>query len=98
MENETRKKLFIDGKRSGYAPCQCGETLTVKGLIKLLSSAIKYGDLDANSPIYLANDNGYTFGPVNDYNSFMVGQTYEDAEDLDYSADPKDLYVDQEED
>ncbi len=50
--------LFINGKRNGYNTKQCGETLTVRELIEELS----YYDND--TPVYLRNDNGYTYGSI----------------------------------
>lgn len=78
-----QKKLFIDGKRSGYAPEQCGETLTVGQLRQALNKAVEWGGLTDDMPIYLCNDSGYTYGEINDYSSFMIGTSYEDIEDFD---------------
>ena len=50
--------LFIEGKRNGYGIDQCGKTLTVGELIDLLS------DYDEDTPVYLRNDNGYTYGSI----------------------------------
>ena len=50
--------LFIEGKRNGYGIDQCGRTLTVGELIELLS------DYDEDTPVYLRNDNGYTYGSI----------------------------------
>lgn len=50
--------LFIEGKRNGYGIDQCGKTLTVRKLIELLS------DFDEDTPVYLRNDNGYTYGSI----------------------------------
>lgn len=58
MEN---KKVFITGKRNGYSTEQCGKTLTVGELIELLQ------DFDENSPVYLINDNGYTYGNITNW-------------------------------
>ncbi len=55
------KALFIDGKRNGYSPDQCGKTLTVGELIELLQ------EFDEDRPVYLRNDNGYTYGSITDY-------------------------------
>ena len=74
------KTLFIDGKRTGYSPEQCGETLTAKQLANALLNAIEWGDIDADSPVYLANDSGYTYGEINEWNSISVGEDYEHAE------------------
>lgn len=51
-------KLFIRGRRDGYTPDQCGRTLTVGDLIAFLE------DLPEDSPVYLCNDNGYTYGRI----------------------------------
>lgn len=51
-------KVFITGKSNGYDTEQCGRTLTVGELIELLQ------DLDEDSPVYLKNDNGYTYGSI----------------------------------
>ena len=50
--------LFIEGNRNGYGIDQCGRTLTVGELIELLS------DYDEDTPVYLRNDNGYTYGSI----------------------------------
>ena len=82
-------KLFIDGKRSGYAPEQCVETLTVGQLRKTLNALVEWGELSDDMPIYLCNDNGYTYGEINygeinDYNSIFVGEEWESAESLNF--------------
>lgn len=51
-------RLFIEGRREGYAPNQIKKTMTVGELIELLQ------DYDENTPIYLKNDNGYTYGSI----------------------------------
>ena len=50
--------LYIEGRRSGYSPDDCGKTLTVGELIEILS------DFDEDLPVYLRNDNGYTYGNI----------------------------------
>ena len=55
------KKVFITGKRNGYSTEQCGKTLTVGELIELLQ------DFDEESPVYLINDNGYTYGSITNW-------------------------------
>ena len=62
-------RVFIEAKRNGYSPEQCGPTLTVSELINLLS------DMDEDAKVYLSNDNGYTYGSLNQW-SFT-----EDSED-----------------
>lgn len=54
--------LYINGNRNGYAPEQCGQTLTVGELIRILTDYMEYGWEDV--PVYLMNDNGYTYGSI----------------------------------
>lgn len=61
---ENFKGLFIEGTRSGYAPEQCNETFTIDQLIeKLEELKAEHGE---DVPVYLYNDNGYTYGHIND--------------------------------
>lgn len=71
------KALFIEGKRNGYGIDQCGRTLTVRELIEILE------EFDEDRPVYLRNDNGYTYGSITegDINT---------AEDLGYEEDEED--------
>lgn len=75
--------LFIDGKRSGYSPEQCGETMTVGDLRKALNEATEHGTLTDEMPIYLCNDNGYTYGEISSWSSFRKGFDIESSEDID---------------
>lgn len=52
--------LYLEGRRSGYAPDQCGRTMTVSELINFL------GQFDGTLPVYLNNDDGYTFGEISE--------------------------------
>ena len=53
------KALYIEVRRNGYSPDQCGSgTMTVGELIKFLQ------DFDEDTPVYLKNDNGYTYGNI----------------------------------
>ena len=58
-------KLFIEGRRDGYAPEQC-ETITVGKLIEILQ------EYDEDMEVYLRNDNGYTYGSIDEF-SFSDG-------------------------
>lgn len=58
FEAGTPRPIFINGNRSGYSFDSCGQTMTVGELIAFLS------DFDENRPIYLRNDNGYTYGNI----------------------------------
>ena len=56
--------ILFNTKKTGYSVSQVLEeksTLTVQELIDYLS------DFDPNSPILFSNDDGYTFGELNDY-------------------------------
>ena len=53
--------LFINGNRNGYDPEQCGRTLTVGQLIAMLE------DYDEDTPVFLRNDNGYTYGSIEEH-------------------------------
>lgn len=64
--------IFIDGTRSGYAPSQCDNTLTIKQLIEQLEELMQLCGEDA--PVYLYNDNGYTYGHINE-NTIAIGET-----------------------
>ena len=52
------KKLFIEGRRNGYSPDQCGETMTVKEMIEWLEQ------FDEDTQLFLINDGGYTYGSI----------------------------------
>lgn len=83
--------IGIEGNRDGYSPDQCAETCTVRELI----DALEYFDNDM--PVYLINDNGYTYGSISarDIDEHFVNNDgdldeedyeddeYEDDEDLD---------------
>ena len=51
-------KVYIEGRRDGYSPYQCGRTMTVRELIEYLEQ------FDEDAPVSLNNDNGYTFGSI----------------------------------
>ena len=50
--------VYIDSRRDGYSPSQCHGTMTVGELIDILSQ------YDEDQPVYIRNDNGYTYGSV----------------------------------
>ena len=50
--------IYINGNRNGYNPAQTGRTLTAGELIAILE------EFDEDRPIYLRNDNGYTYGSI----------------------------------
>lgn len=61
-------KLFIEGRREGYTAEQISHTFTVGELIDYLSQ------FDEDMPVYLNNDNGYTYGSITE-------TSFEEAED-----------------
>lgn len=63
--------LYIEGRRNGYSPDQCGKTLTVEELIWILE------DFEPDTPIYLNNDRGYTYGSITQ-SSFELCEEDED--------------------
>lgn len=78
------EKLFIDGKRTGYTTEQCGQTLTVGQLSAIFQRAIEWGELSADMPIYISNDDGYTYGEVSAYSSFRIGEDWDSQGAYDY--------------
>ena len=68
-------KIFINGNRNGYSPEQCGRTLTAQQLIDILSG------FDPDSPVYLKNDGGYTYGEITDWDIEEEEDTEEDEEE-----------------
>lgn len=69
------KVLYIEGRRNGYDPDQCGETMTVSEMIEFLSQ------FDGDLPIYLNNDSGYTFGIIDEYSFSECEHDDSDADD-----------------
>ena len=51
-------KLIINANHNGYAPEQCGRTMTVAELMSYLEQ------FDDGLPVYLSHDNGYTYGSI----------------------------------
>lgn len=65
-------RVYIEGRRNGYSPDQCGRTMTVGDLIAYLEQ------FEEDAEIYINNDNGYTFGSITE-SSFE--ESYEDEEE-----------------
>lgn len=51
--------IFIEGRRNGYSPDQCGRTMTVRELIDYLEN-----NFDDDQEVFLDNDRGYTYGSI----------------------------------
>ena len=51
--------VLIEGRRTGYSVDSCGHTMTVGELIEILGE-----NFDDDTPIYLCNDGGYTYGNI----------------------------------
>ena len=54
------KALYIEGRRNGYSPKQCENTMTVAELMAFLE------EFDEDTPVYIQNDNGYTYGSIDE--------------------------------
>jgi hypothetical protein len=67
-------RVYIEGRRNGYSPEQCGRTMTVGDLIAYLEQ------FEEDAEIYINNDNGYTFGSITE-SSFE--ENYDDEEEDD---------------
>lgn len=52
------ERLLLNANRNGYAPDQCGRTMTVGGLVAFLE------DFEPETPVYLCHDGGYTYGAI----------------------------------
>lgn len=65
-------KLYLETRRNGYAPDQCGTTMTVGEMISFLEQ------FDEDMKVYFSNDNGYTYGNITE-GSFE--EDYEDEEE-----------------
>lgn len=76
--------LYIEGRRNGYGPDQCGRTMTVSEMIDFLSQ------FDGDLPIYLNNYSCYTFGNIDE-------DSFSECEHDDSDADVHDDEVDFEE-
>ena len=62
-----KRAIFIDGRRDGYSPAQCGNTMTVGELKEFL------GQFNDEDEVFLMNNNGYTYGSITD-SSFESGK------------------------
>lgn len=93
--SETRKALFIEGRRNGYGPDQVeGQTCTIAELIEFLQEmADELGD---DTKVFLRNDRGYTYGSVSGdsidkgvYNDdrTRVLNYWDDADDIDLNEE-----------
>lgn len=65
------KALYINTNHTGYSPEQCGRTMTVGDLIDFL------GEFDEDRRVYLRNDNGYTYG-ILDEREFVTSEDMEE--------------------
>jgi hypothetical protein len=65
-DGRTKSMLIINAKRNGYAPDQCGKTMTVGELMDYLEG------LDPDGKIYLSHDKGYTYGSISQYDWVTV--------------------------
>ena len=71
---ETRKAVLIEARRECYGLDQIGRTMTVGDLIYYLKEELC---LDDEQPIYISNDNGYTYGRITEAEIKEVDESYE---------------------
>lgn len=71
------KAIYIEGNRNGYGIEQCGRTLTVGELIDILSQ------FDENRPVFLRNDNGFTYGSITESDINPHEEIFDDDDDED---------------
>lgn len=76
MTDEKIKALFITGNRTGYHPNQIHSTATIEELIAALEDMGEVLGMDA--PVYICNDNGYTYGRVDAWNGDLFPGSYDD--------------------
>lgn len=62
-----KRAIFIDGRRDGYHPNQCSNTMTVAELRSLLDN------FNEEDEVFIINDNGYTYGSISP-DSFSHGE------------------------
>ena len=58
--------VYIEGRRNGYSPKQCGYTMTVNEIVEYLEN-----NFDGDTPVYLCNDNGYTYGNITEESIYL---------------------------
>ena len=68
----SKQVVFIEGRREGYSTDQIRNTITVGELIEYLQ------DFDEDTPVYLRNDGGYTYGGITEDS---IREGYEDDEE-----------------
>ena len=68
------KALLLEANRTGYDLDQISHTMTVGELIAFLT------DFDDDTPVYISNDNGYTYGGI-DYDDFRDSEEEGDEEE-----------------
>ena len=66
--------VYIDSRRDGYSPSQCHGTMTVGELIDILSQ------YDEDQPVYIRNDNGYTYGNITE-RTIIPSEDLEEGDD-----------------
>jgi hypothetical protein len=74
-----KKMIYIDGKRNGYSPDQCGRTLTVQDLMDILEG------FDPEATVFIRNDGGYTYGSITEMD--IDEEWEEDEEEEEYELE-----------
>lgn len=76
------KALLIEARRTSYSLKDCGRTMTVGELINWLEQ------FHEDAKVYLSHDNGYTYGPIEEYD-FTEWNEQDDEELPDDPLDPE---------
>ena len=73
--NKMASNIIIDVERTGYAPYQCGRTMTVNELIEFLEN-----NCDGDEEIYIGHDRRYTFSAIREGDFDLDYEEDEDEE------------------
>jgi hypothetical protein len=73
------KRLYINVHRDGYAPDQCGNTMTVAELIAYLDQ------FDGGMQVFTTHDGRYTYGYITE-NDFSDSFDWEEEDEDERSA------------
>ena len=67
--------LCLEAKREGYSTYQVERTMTVREMIEFLQQ------YDDDTPVYISNDNGYTYGGIMENNFYEKEEEEEEEEE-----------------
>ena len=72
-----KRALFVETERYAYSPDDISETYTIRQLIQHLDEM--GNQIGFDSPVFLSNDNGYTYGAIRDESILEGGFNDEDV-------------------